>query len=296
MAVPLLKPIVAGDGDFVETTPLGIKVNGLLLPNTAPLPRDSQSRSLEPWQFGIYRVQPGTVWVASTYHRGSYDSRYMRPISTSQIRRRLKPFMDTLSSKISATLSVAASVAIGCLAWLTNTALIPIVLLFPPLTFAQPSRMRAALASLSYYGISQSAGSADLSEIFCVWGQTRGHYGLGSSQQHPCGALDHILGSESQSAVVALASGPSAGYGAPNRHHWMGVATCRGRLYLSGLRVARRPSALARDDCTRTTFREIYGNVGGSFFDRESFLQRPATNRVQLAGGGHTAWQHSRLE
>lgn len=90
-AVPLLKPIVASDGDVVETTPSGIKVNGLLLPNTAPLPRDSQSRLLEPWGFGIYRVRPGTVWVASTYHRGSYDSRYMGPISMSQIRRRLRP-------------------------------------------------------------------------------------------------------------------------------------------------------------------------------------------------------------
>lgn len=89
-AVPLLKPIVARDGDVVETTSSGIKVNGLLLPKTAPLPRDSQSRLLEPWPFGIYRVQPGTIWVASTYHRGSYDSRYMGAISTSQIRRKLR--------------------------------------------------------------------------------------------------------------------------------------------------------------------------------------------------------------
>lgn len=90
-AVPLLKPIVAKDGDLVETTPSGIKVNGQLLSKTAPLPRDSQFRSLEPWPFGIYRVPPGAVWVASTYHRGSYDSRYMGPISMSQIRRRLRP-------------------------------------------------------------------------------------------------------------------------------------------------------------------------------------------------------------
>ena len=90
-AVPLLKPIVARDGDVVEMTPAGMKVNGSLLPRTAPLTRDSSARSLMPWPFGTYRVEPATVWVASTYHRGSYDSRYMGPISVSQIRRRLKP-------------------------------------------------------------------------------------------------------------------------------------------------------------------------------------------------------------
>jgi conjugative transfer signal peptidase TraF len=90
-AVPLLKPIVASYGDVVEMTPAGIKVNGSLLPKTAPLTRDSHARPLLPWPFGAYHVEPGTVWVASSYHRGSYDSRYMGPISIAQIRRRLKP-------------------------------------------------------------------------------------------------------------------------------------------------------------------------------------------------------------
>ena len=89
-AVPLLKQIVAREGDLVETTPNGIKVNGVLLPQTAPVPSDSHSRPLSPWPFGLYRVQPGTLWVASSYNRGSYDSRYMGPIATSQIRRRLR--------------------------------------------------------------------------------------------------------------------------------------------------------------------------------------------------------------
>jgi conjugative transfer signal peptidase TraF len=89
-AVPLVKPIVAREGDLVETTPKGIKVNGVLLPQTAPMPSDSHSRPLTPWPFGVYRVQPGTLWVASSYNRGSYDSRYMGPIAMSQIRRRLR--------------------------------------------------------------------------------------------------------------------------------------------------------------------------------------------------------------
>ena len=89
-AVPLLKPVVARGGDQVETSPLGISVNGVLLPKTAPLPKDSALRLLDHWPFGAYIVAPGTIWVASTYHAGSYDSRYMGPIPTSQIRRRLR--------------------------------------------------------------------------------------------------------------------------------------------------------------------------------------------------------------
>ena len=88
--VPLLKPVVAREGDTVETTPGGIEVNGVLLPKTAPLTKDAESRMLTPWPFSIYVVQPGTIWVASTYNRGSYDSRYMGPIHISQLRRRLR--------------------------------------------------------------------------------------------------------------------------------------------------------------------------------------------------------------
>jgi conjugative transfer signal peptidase TraF len=90
-AVPLLKPIVARPGDLVVVGPEGISVNGHLLRNTYPVPYDASGRPLEPWPPGIFGVKPGTVWVASTYNAGSYDSRYMGPIHTSQIRRRLRP-------------------------------------------------------------------------------------------------------------------------------------------------------------------------------------------------------------
>jgi len=90
-AVPLLKPVVAIAGDVVVLASDGIRVNGKLLPKTAALLRDGAGRSLHPWPFGSYLVEKGTVWVASTYNRGSYDSRYMGPIRTAQIRARLRP-------------------------------------------------------------------------------------------------------------------------------------------------------------------------------------------------------------
>ena len=90
-AVPLLKPVVARPGDLVAINNTGLSVNGNQIPNTAPLRCDRLGRPLQAWPIGLYAVEPGTVWVASDYNAGSYDSRYMGPIKTRLIRRRLRP-------------------------------------------------------------------------------------------------------------------------------------------------------------------------------------------------------------
>jgi conjugative transfer signal peptidase TraF len=89
----LLKPVVAKAGDVVDLSVRGISVNGLLLPNTAPLSKDTKGRPLEPWRFGCFLVAPGTVWVASSYHSRSFDSRYFGPVDTTSIRHRMKAFL-----------------------------------------------------------------------------------------------------------------------------------------------------------------------------------------------------------
>jgi conjugative transfer signal peptidase TraF len=88
---PLLKPVIANAGDIVVFSKAGLQVNGTLLKNTAPRPVDSKFRPLLRFPFGVYRVDPGTIWVASTYHPLSFDSRYFGPISLALIRHRLKP-------------------------------------------------------------------------------------------------------------------------------------------------------------------------------------------------------------
>jgi conjugative transfer signal peptidase TraF len=90
---PLLKPVVARPGDVVVLSQSGLQVNGVLLRNTAPRPQDSKARPLPNYPFGIYRVNPGTIWVASCYHPLSFDSRYFGPISTTIVRHRLKPLL-----------------------------------------------------------------------------------------------------------------------------------------------------------------------------------------------------------
>jgi conjugative transfer signal peptidase TraF len=90
---PLLKPVIAKAGDVIELSARGISVDGVFLSNTAPLTRDTKGRPLEAWPFGRFLVATGTVWVASSYHPRSFDSRYFGPISTAAIRNRLKAFL-----------------------------------------------------------------------------------------------------------------------------------------------------------------------------------------------------------
>ena len=92
---PLLKPVVARHEDLVEVAAAGLSVNGRLLENTAPLSVDTKGRSLTPWPLGRYRVAPDEVWVASSYSRRSFDSRYFGPIPTRQIRSLVRPLATT---------------------------------------------------------------------------------------------------------------------------------------------------------------------------------------------------------
>jgi conjugative transfer signal peptidase TraF len=89
---PLLKPVVAREGDVVELDGAGLRVNGLALPNTQAHPRDHRGRSLTPYPPGRYTVAPGTLWVASTWNDGSFDSRYFGPIAVGSVRARLAPW------------------------------------------------------------------------------------------------------------------------------------------------------------------------------------------------------------
>ena len=92
-AAPLLKPVVAKSGDVVDVSQAGIVVNGKRIPNTAPVGADTRGRQLVPWPSGRYLVKPGDIWVASSFNRRSFDSRYFGPVPTIAIRDRLRPLI-----------------------------------------------------------------------------------------------------------------------------------------------------------------------------------------------------------
>jgi conjugative transfer signal peptidase TraF len=97
---PLLKPAVAFPGDQVEVNADGIRVNGHLLPNSAGRFRDHLQRPLDPWPYGTYKVEPGTVWVISSFNSYSFDSRYYGAIPESSIRHHLRPLW-TFATEVS---------------------------------------------------------------------------------------------------------------------------------------------------------------------------------------------------
>ncbi len=92
-ASPLLKPIVAQPGDVVELSAEGISVNNRVIRNTAPLSADADRRPLDHFPFGRYVVGTDEVWVASSYNKRSFDSRYYGPVPTIKIRAHLRPLL-----------------------------------------------------------------------------------------------------------------------------------------------------------------------------------------------------------
>lgn len=84
--VPLLKPVAAIEGDTVTVQPgKAVLVNGKLLANTEPRP------GIPGYPAGEYRVQPGQVWLLSSYDTRSFDSRYFGPASTADIQGEARP-------------------------------------------------------------------------------------------------------------------------------------------------------------------------------------------------------------
>jgi conjugative transfer signal peptidase TraF len=90
---PLLKPVVARPGDIVEVSVAGLAVNGHLLPNTAPMERDTNKRPLTPWPPGRYTVAEDSIWVASSYNQRSFDSRYFGPVGLGSVRNHVRPWI-----------------------------------------------------------------------------------------------------------------------------------------------------------------------------------------------------------
>lgn len=90
-AKPLLKPIAARPGNTVSMSTSGITVDGKQIPHSAPLRSDTAGRPISAWPLGVYQVQNGTMWVASSFNSHSFDSRYFGPVPESAVLHHLRP-------------------------------------------------------------------------------------------------------------------------------------------------------------------------------------------------------------
>jgi type IV secretory pathway protease TraF len=70
---------------FVEIGPDAVTVNGQRLAGTSSAGVDSLDRALPHTVWGRYIVGADELWFVSTRVPNSWDSRYLGPISTSQV-------------------------------------------------------------------------------------------------------------------------------------------------------------------------------------------------------------------
>ena len=72
----LIKQVAAREGDHVSITSSGVKVNGVRLVNSVPLPFDREGRPLPQLQLDDYTLGAGELLAMSTYNPRSFDGRY----------------------------------------------------------------------------------------------------------------------------------------------------------------------------------------------------------------------------
>lgn len=82
---PLLKPIAAVAGDVVDVTPEAVRVNGEPIAQSHTQNQDRAGRALPHVPWGRYVLRAGELWVMSTYHPLSWDSRYFGPIRAESV-------------------------------------------------------------------------------------------------------------------------------------------------------------------------------------------------------------------
>lgn len=88
--IPLIKRVAAVAGDVVQVGAHSVRIDGTLWPDSAPLDRDAEGNSLQPYPFGTYHVRAGQLWVLSQNPRG-IDSRYFGPVEISSVISQLVP-------------------------------------------------------------------------------------------------------------------------------------------------------------------------------------------------------------
>ncbi len=77
---PLIKPVIAISGDHVALGANGVAVNGRTIPDSAPIALGAGEIPT-----GSYDLQADELWVVSTFHPRSFDSRYFGAITGSAI-------------------------------------------------------------------------------------------------------------------------------------------------------------------------------------------------------------------
>ena len=87
----LMKKVLAAKADAVTVADDGVRVNGALLPLSAPLKTDKAGRPLPRYQTNSYELGNSEVLLMSDVSGTSFDGRYFGPVNVSQIKTVIVP-------------------------------------------------------------------------------------------------------------------------------------------------------------------------------------------------------------
>lgn len=87
----MMKKVLAAKADAVTVADDGVRVNGELLPLSAPLRADKAGRPLARYQTNRYALGNSEVLLMSDVSSTSFDSRYFGPIDVAQIKSVIEP-------------------------------------------------------------------------------------------------------------------------------------------------------------------------------------------------------------
>ncbi|WP_460033483.1 conjugative transfer signal peptidase TraF [Megalodesulfovibrio paquesii] len=85
-AQPLLKRLAGLPGDLVEVGPEGVRINGVLQPDSRPRQADRQGRELPQQALHSGIIPQGQALTLSTQHPGSFDGRYVGLVPLDSLR------------------------------------------------------------------------------------------------------------------------------------------------------------------------------------------------------------------
>jgi conjugative transfer signal peptidase TraF len=87
----LMKKVLAAKADAVTVADDGVRVNGELLPLSAPLKADKAGRPLQRYRANSFELGNSEVLLMSDVSRTSFDSRYFGPIHVAHIKSVIEP-------------------------------------------------------------------------------------------------------------------------------------------------------------------------------------------------------------
>lgn len=87
----MMKRILAAKNDAVSIADEGVRVNGELLPFSAPIKADKLGRPLKRYQAARFTLGTSEVLLMSDVSGTSFDARYFGPVNRSQIKTVISP-------------------------------------------------------------------------------------------------------------------------------------------------------------------------------------------------------------